>query len=188
MHTRIIAVTGMPGSGKGELSTVASELGIKVVALGDVVRSFFFLAHPEGSGDKIGTFANEERSAHGKDIWAKRLIETITRSSEKDRGLLILDGLRSMAEADLLRKELGEWFVVLAIHSSPSARFERLRKRGRSDAPQDLATFAERDKRELSWGIGDVISTADIMLVNEGGLDSFREQVARTLKELGDVH
>ncbi len=35
---RLIGVVGLPGSGKGEFSRCAAELGIPVLVMGDVVR------------------------------------------------------------------------------------------------------------------------------------------------------
>ena len=35
---KVIGIVGMPGSGKGEFSAVADELGIPVVVMGDVIR------------------------------------------------------------------------------------------------------------------------------------------------------
>ena len=175
----------MPGSGKGELSEVASELGIMVVSLGDVVRQHFISQHPDGTGDLIGAFAASEREVYGRDIWAKRLLLTLGPLVDTGRSLLIVDGLRSNYEADLLRRELGGGFLVLAVHSSPTVRFNRLMRRGRSDSPRSIQEFNERERRELSWGMGDVISTADIMLVNEGDLDEFKGLVRSTLSRLG---
>jgi len=36
----------------------------------------------------------------------------------------------------------------------------------------------------LSWGLGDVIATADVMLVNEGTLEDFRRQARAALGRL----
>lgn len=177
----------MPGSGKGELSKVAAELGIRVVSLGDIVRGHFMEHNTEWGGEMVGIYAAREREAHGQDIWARRLLDVIGSGGPEADRLLIVDGLRSVYEADLLRKELGGDFMVLAVHSSPSVRFERLVKRGRSDSPVTRADFDERDRRELSWGMGEVISTADMMLVNEGDLESFRRTVRDLLKGLGGL-
>jgi len=180
----VLGLVGMPGSGNGELSEVAIGLGIKVVSLGDVVRHHFSIAQPGGTGDMIGAFAARERALHGKDIWARRLLISVGPLDPSEGALLLVDGLRSREEAEFLRRELGGNFMVLAVHSSPAVRLERLRNRGRSDSPVTEADFKDRDRRELSWGIGDVISTADIMLINEGDLQSFRDLVSRTIKGL----
>ena len=70
-----------------------------------------------------------------------------------------------MAEVEALR---GEHLVaIVAVHSSPETRYERLVARGRSDDPKSWEEFADRDARELGVGIGDVIALAQEMLVNE---------------------
>jgi len=63
---------------------------------------------------------------------------------------------------------------VVAVHASPRTRYERLISRGRSDDPKNWEDFAERDLRELSVGIGNVIALAEEMLVNEGSVDELK--------------
>jgi dephospho-CoA kinase len=176
---KVLAVAGMPGSGKGEVSAVAVGLGIKVLALGDVVRRYFAIHFPNGTGDKIGTFASEERSLHGKDVWARRLLDTSELKVCARKGPLLIDGLRNREETELLKRELEGGLIIIAVHSSPKLRFERLKARGRSDSPMTREDFDDRDKRELSWGVGDIIASADVMLVNDGDLEDFRRQVLR---------
>ena len=69
--------------------------------------------------------------------------------------------------------------------SNGSTRYHRLISRGRSDAPRDLEEFEERDRRELGWGLGETITLAEVMLVNEGTLEEFREASAALLRRLG---
>jgi dephospho-CoA kinase len=57
-------------------------------------------------------------------------------------------------------------------------------RRGRDDAPREWVEFADRDTREISWGIAEVIALADIMLVNESTLEDFREVVNETMRDL----
>ena len=44
----------------------------------------------------------------------------------------------------------------------------------------------ERERRELSWGLGSVIAMADVIIVNEGNLEEFREKIRQLLKENED--
>jgi hypothetical protein len=41
-----------------------------------------------------------------------------------------------------------------------------------------------RDERELSWGIGRVISLADYMIVNDGTLDEFKTKAREFIIKL----
>jgi dephospho-CoA kinase len=71
---------------------------------------------------------------------------------------------------------------LIAAHSSPEARFQRLSKRKRSDDPEGWSVFHERDLRELSVGQGDVIALADFMIVNEGTYDEFKAEAIKVLQ------
>ncbi|MCX8170078.1 MAG: hypothetical protein N3D72_03195, partial [Candidatus Methanomethyliaceae archaeon] len=66
---------------------------------------------------------------------------------------------------------------LIAIHSSPSTRFKRLIKRGRSDDPKNLEEFITRDMREIKIGIGSVIALADVMFINEGTIEELIDKV-----------
>ena len=56
-------------------------------------------------------------------------------------------------------------------------------KRKRIDDTFSKEDFDERDKRELSWGIGEVIALADVMIVNEEGIEEFKKKVEKVLGE-----
>ncbi len=80
-------------------------------------------------------------------------------------------------------------FQLIAIHASPTTRFQRIVQRGRGDDAIDPQTFTARDERELKVGLGSVIAMADHVIVNEGPMTQFKNQV-RTLLEasLCDLH
>ena len=57
-------------------------------------------------------------------------------------------------------------------------------RRKRSDDPQDWETFMKRDLRELGVGMGNVIATADHMIVNEGTFTKLNTRIKQVLKEI----
>ena len=166
----IIALTGMPGCGKGEVSRICSEMGARVYSLGDEVRDHFSRTQKDRDPAEIGEYADSERKKHGMDVWARHLFDHIEKDMKAEGGLVIIDGLRSMHEALVFKDRLGVDFRIFAIHSSPKTRYERLMGRERGDDPNGMDEFDERDRRELGWGLGDVVALADMMLVNETGL------------------
>lgn len=173
---KVLVVTGMPGAGKEEFVKVAKRKGHTIIRMGDVVRQE---AERQGvvMDDKgIGGFASSERQAYGPDIWALRCLDVL------GPGPAVIDGSRSLMEMRAFRSALGEGTELVAVHSSPAVRFERLRKRNRSDAPRSIQEFADRDERELGWGLGSLIAMADIMLVNEGTLEEFHALVEKELE------
>ncbi|MEI6797507.1 MAG: AAA family ATPase [Methanomassiliicoccales archaeon] len=174
---RALIIAGMPGAGKEELVAVAQGLKWNVVRMGDVVRAEA-TRQVVPTARSTGQFAHEQRQVHGTDIWAKRTLQAM------DASRTVIDGCRSQAEAVTFRRELGEELQVLAVHSSPRTRYPRLVSRGRSDAPANWDEFQERDRREMGWGLGDLIATADIMIVNEGSLQDFKSECQEILRSL----
>ncbi len=173
---RIFIITGMPGSGKEELLTVARSMGIPFLRMGDIVREHFSKFH-SNEGLTIGEYADKIRKKKGKDVWAKEAVGNM--SGE----IFLVDGCRSMEEVDSFRT-LSEDVEIIAIHSSPETRYGRLVNRGREDAPREWVEFADRDTREISWGQAEVIALADIMLINESTLEDFHDIVYEAMKEL----
>lgn len=168
----------MPGCGKEEVLVVAKDVGFSIVRMGDVVREE---AQHRGfpiTDSAVGGMANAEREAHGFGIWAERTVPRIN----GDR--VVVDGLRGRAELDVFRKAFGEALVVLAVHASPNTRHARMLRRKREDDAVTIEAVRARDLRELSWGLGEVIAMADIMLVNESSLDEFRRQARAALERL----
>ncbi|MDR3282610.1 MAG: AAA family ATPase [Candidatus Methanoplasma sp.] len=159
----ILIVAGMPGAGKEEFLDVARGKGMPFLRMGDVVREFHAAS---GTSVSVGEFAGSERAAHGANIWAERSVERM------EGGTFLVDGCRSMSEVGAFRS-LGGDVRVIGIHSPPGQRFDRLVKRGRADAPRNREEFEERDRRELSWGIGDVLALSDLMISNASTLESF---------------
>jgi len=83
-----------------------------------------------------------------------------------EHNIVIIDGVRSNAEIDVL-KEIGT-VKLLAIIASSEARFNFLRARGRSDDPDTHDKFNQRDSRELGVGINDSIDHSDEKILNSG--------------------
>ncbi|MCL2711944.1 MAG: AAA family ATPase [Methanomassiliicoccaceae archaeon] len=173
---RLIIVTGMPGTGKEEFLNVASEMGIPFVRMGDTVRNAY-QSFDTKNKMSIGEFAEAERKRYGYDIWAKRSLERMSGP------MYLVDGCRSMDEADAFRS-LAKDVTVIAIHSTPETRYERLVKRKRDDAPSSLKEFAERDEREIGWGLAKIVALSDIMIPNDGTLEEFRNASENVLERL----
>jgi dephospho-CoA kinase len=174
---KIIIVAGMPGAGKEEFLSVAGSLGIPSARMGDAVREFYSSSLERENGISIGEFASAERKRFGKNIWARRTLEKMNGE------IFLIDGCRSMDEVGSFRELSGD-VRIIGIHTPPEQRYDRLVKRGRDDAPKDLDEFRERDSREITWGLGEVIALSDIMIVNDFSLEEFRSAAEKVLKEL----
>lgn len=99
--------------------------------------------------------------------------------------VVAVEGVRSMAEIDALRKK--HTVVIVGVHASPKTRYDRLIARARSDDPKSWEEFLERDSRELGVGLGNVIALAEEMLVNETSVgdltDASEDMLAKVVHE-----
>jgi dephospho-CoA kinase len=168
----------MPGCGKEEVLAVAQTLGFSIIRMGDVVREEVLRRGLPISDAVVGGLAHAERQAHGFGIWAERTLPRIRGNH------VLVDGLRGRAELEVFRRAFGEDLVVVAVHASPKTRYERMLRRRRTDDAGTIEAFQVRDLRELGWGLGDVIATADVMLVNESSLEALREAARVPLERL----
>ena len=175
---KLIVVSGMPGAGKEELLTAATDIGIPFVRMGDVVRECYAASGSEQKGVSVGEFATEQRKLFGADIWAKRVMEKAGKGA-----LCLIDGCRSRSEIETF-VALGGDVITVAVHASPSVRYDRLVKRARSDAPATLEDFRARDTRELGWGAGEVIALADYVVPNMSDLETFHRMATELLRSL----
>ena len=96
----------------------------------------------------------------------------------------VVDGIRNREEIDFFKKELGSNFIVIAVIASDKIRKKRILARGRKDDSKDIKDIEERDRRELGWGLGDVIKYADIRIGNEGSIKEFCDTINEAFQKL----
>ncbi len=184
MKKLVLCVTGMPGSGKSVFVEEAKKAGLPVVVLGDVIREEVEKRGLPRKPEIFSEVAKELRRKYGNAVVAERALPKLQRLLE-ERGVVVVDGVRGLYEVELFKSKLPDAEVVIvAIHASPKARFERLLKRGRPGDPQNFEEFLMRDKAELELGVGNVIALADKLIVNEGSLEELRAAARHVLREV----
>ena len=162
---KILGFCGLPGSGKSTAIEAIADLG-KIVTMGDVIRDEAKKRNIEPSGENLGKLAKELRELGGPSAIAKKCIESI---KNLDDEIIIIDGVRSFYEVDEFRKE---WkFPLIAIELSDQERFKRLYERNRSDDPKSIEELQERDKREVRFGLKEVINKADHKIENNSTVE-----------------
>jgi len=170
----------MPGSGKGVFRRMVKSMGYPVMIMGDVVRAEVKLRNLKPTPENMGKVMLNLRELSGPAAIAKRCIPELEKTDEK---VVVIDGIRSLVEVEEFRKHVPD-FTLIAIHTNPKTRYWRLFRRRRSDDPKDWKTFMERDLRELKIGMGDVISVADHVIVNEGTLTEFRKRIRQVFMDV----
>ena len=182
MILKIIAFTGMPFSGKTEAVQIAREKKIPIVRMGDMVWEEVKKRGLELSDKNVGFVANKMREKHGMHVWAERTVEKI--KSMDDVDFLVIDGIRNVEEIDIFKKELGEEFIVIAIEVSDKTRHERAMIRSRQDDSKDIEKVKERDRREIGWGLAEVIASSDIVISNEKDIESFKAEIRKIFDKI----
>ena len=158
----IVAITGMPGAGKSTAAKALEAHGFKRIVMGDVIREETRRRGLEPDEKNTGKVMLELREKYGPGAVAEVCVQRIKALKED---VTIVDGVRSYAEVDVFARE-GK-VKLLAVNASRDRRFKLLTERARSDAPTSRASFDERDKRELSVGVGNAVALADESISNE---------------------
>lgn len=170
----------MPGSGKTAAVKVAADRGIQVLRMGDSVWDEVKRRDLPLEAKVVGRIADEMRESHGPDVWARRTLEKV----DLDAKLVVIDGLRSLAELRVFKNALGQDFVLVHILCPTEVRMQRVMGRGREDDTLTEEAFHERDERELGWGLGEVLEEAEVVISNTGTEQELRMNVAYLLNDI----
>jgi dephospho-CoA kinase len=176
----VVGLAGMPGSGKSLVVETAQELGYAIVGMGDVIREETAKRGLELTPQNVGKVMLQLREEGGNSIIAQKCIPKI---EEQNSTKVLVDGLRSMYEADAFKAHFAK-FTLVAVHASPETRFKRLFNRRRSDDPDVWEVFHDRDMRELSVGVGNVIAMAEQIIVNDNSMEQVKAKVEETLQRI----
>lgn len=130
--------------------------------MGDVIREETRRRGLEPNERNTGQVMLELREKYGFGAVAEVCIASLKGARDK---VVIVDGVRSFAEVQVFARE--GTVRVLAVHASRERRFKLLIERGRGDAPASREAFDERDRREISVGVGGAVALADEIISNE---------------------
>ncbi len=195
---KVLVLTGLPGSGKSEAAKIAKLLDIPVFSMGDVIRTETTNRGLEANSQNIGMVAMNLREEFGDDIVLQRLWP-IVRDALIINNIVLIDGMRSIAEKNALIQLMGFEPEILAILASEDIRNSRLVGRKRSDdvkidkdgkvidftdETEKNHAISERDKREKGWGVEELLEQANYKIDNEDSMDSFRTDVKALLEGL----
>ena len=170
---KVVAVCGMPGSGKGEFAAVLELQGVPVLSMGDMVRAEVKRQNLAESPGIFGEIAAQLRAEHGEDVLAVRLADAVDELLES-HPIVLIEGMRGIAERIVFSRRWSEAFASVAVEASPDVRFTRIQNRGRSE-DGDRASFEVRDTREIGWGLDQIILEADHHIDNNLDLATFQE-------------
>ncbi|MFP4590336.1 MAG: AAA family ATPase [Halobacteriales archaeon] len=182
----VFATVGYPASGKGEVATVARDVGVPVVTMGDFVRRACRARGLPITEANQGRVASALRDRDGPDAIAQACLPLV-RAAHGAYETVLIDGIRNRSEVERFRAALGDEFHLIAVAAPFEVRLERVRARGRDETAEDAADLRERDRRERGYGMDEAIARADHRIDNAGTLEDFYRRVEELLAGAGRV-
>ncbi|MFA5078534.1 MAG: AAA family ATPase [Dehalococcoidia bacterium] len=169
----VVALVGMPGSGKSEVARIFQKSGYSAVRFGDIT---------DEEVRKRGLMLNEEnermvredlRKRHGMAAYAILNLPRIEAALGKSG--VVIDGLYSWEEYKYLKEKLGGRLSIVAVWAPPEVRYARLK--GRAVRPLNPGQARARDYAEIeNVNKGGPIAMADFTITNNGTLEALRQQ------------
>ncbi len=179
---KIVAVLGMPGSGKSE----AIEYLVKKYAWPKIYFAQPTFDEMERRGLERNQ-ANERlvredlRNLHGEDFYAREAVKKVEALS--DAKVILLESFYSAPEYRVFRDRFKDDFLMIAIHARPSIRHNRLLVR--PERPLTLQESEERDWAQLNrLTQGTPIALADFMILNEGELLDLQTKLDAVVRQI----
>ncbi|MFW5888361.1 MAG: AAA family ATPase [Patescibacteria group bacterium] len=185
MKKNIIAVVGMAGAGKSAATRyVLKKYGWPKVYFGEATFDRLKEEGLEVNYENERYIREKIREELGMAAYAKLALPKIKKLL-KESNNIILESLYSWEEYKTIKDEYGEDFKVLAIYSSPDARFKRLKNRQRERPIKDYEEFKTRDRTEIEGtNKGGPIAVADRTVINEYDLNHLHKEIDEFIKKL----
>ncbi len=178
---KVVALVGMAGAGKSEVSAIFAEKGYEIVHFGDATQKEIKKRGLEVNEANERAMREMLRKEHGMAAFAilnKEYIDEALKTSD-----VVVDGLYSWDEYIVLRDYYAGRFSVIAVWTSPKIRYSRLSVRPvRPLTPEEAFS---RDNAEITnLDKGGPIAMADYMIINNGTLKELRRNTLKIIKEL----
>ncbi len=177
----MVALVGMPGSGKSEAAAMFSSRGYAIVRFGDIteeeIRARGLAQNP--SNERL--VRQDLRAKYGMAAYAVRSAPRIDAALKA--GPVVADGMYSWEEYLELKKRYGDSLITVALWAPPRLRYQRLAARKVRPLTGDEARL--RDRAEIEeLNKGGPIAMADHAILNDGNIDGFRKAAAELASAL----
>jgi len=177
----LIALVGMPGSGKSEVARVFECGAYHTIRFGDVTDDEVKKRGLMLSEENERVVREELRKKHGMAAYAMLNLPRIEAALKTSH--VVIDGLYSWEEYKFLKDRLGADLRVVAVWSPPALRYQRLRVR--PVRPLTVEQAAARDYAEIeNVNKGGPIAMADFTVSNCSTLESLVEQAENVIRVL----
>jgi dephospho-CoA kinase len=179
----IIAILGMPGSGKTEaIEYLTAAYHFPKVWFGSITIDEVSKRGLPLNPANERLVREELREVNGEDYYANEMIKMIDGNEEGEN--ILVESLYSWTEFQVLKRHFGERLHTIAIYASPTLRHHRLTTR-----PVRPLTKEEAEHRDASQIVrleqGGPIAVADYMVANEGELSQMTDKLDEIMTGFG---
>lgn len=176
MH--IVAVVGMAGAGKTELSHMLEKSGWTRLRFGDATDDELRRLGLPRTEKNEREVRERLRREHGMAAYAKLIVPKI--ESADRRKPVVLDGMYSWEEYLTLHEKYGDDLIVLAVYTTRKIRYQRLSER--EIRPLTVEEAKSRDVAEIEkLNKAGPIALADYTLMNDGSVADLETSLDRFL-------
>jgi dephospho-CoA kinase len=164
MKKAIILIVGMPGSGKSFAASVIKKyFHAKALKTGDIIREEIKrrgLPYTPENDTKVRLWFHTGRE--------HLIVERLWRKMKNEKGIAVIDGLRSPKELAMFKKLYKGKIFLIKIKSSFKVRVQRELERGRFEKGESIKYLRNRDISELSKlvGLKQLLKKADYIIDN----------------------
>ena len=177
---KLIALVGMTGSGKTEVSNLIKEKGFTRIRFGDITDEILEQKGLELNEENEREFRENVRKEHGMEAYAKLNLEKIQNSLKTNN--VVIDGLYSWEEYNYLKEKL-PGIIIVAVYSSPKQRYERLENREVRPLTNEQSSM--RDIKEIkNLNKAPPIAMADYTILNVGTMFDMENNVTKFMEWL----
>jgi dCMP deaminase len=179
----IFGLSGLNGSGKGEVLKFLEERSFYPRSLSDVIRRRLAEQGVEETRERMIEAGNAIRTELGPGGLAELLTDKLARDRNH-----VIDSIRHPAEVEVLRRK-ADRFQLIWVDAPAAARLERMKARGRAGDASTLEGLREQEGREL--GSDDpaaqqllaVRDMADVVIENDGTIAELRQKLQAILED-----
>jgi len=178
---KIVAIVGMAGAGKSEVSRQFEKAGFTRIRFGDVTDEELKKRGQELNEENESRVRELIREEHGMAAYAKLNLPRIEAALANSD--VVVDGLYSWEEYLFLKDHYEDNLYLVVVWASPAIRYSRLG--GRRDRPLTIQESAARDRAEIeNLHKGGPIAVADYLIVNESSLEDLKEEAGKVVSGL----
>lgn len=176
MQLPLIAVVGLTGSGKTEVTQAFVAAGFSRVGFNDVFYEEFSKRKLEVTEPNERVVRDEMRKEFGNGVMALKALPKVEALVAQGRNVVV-ESLYSWSEYKVMKERFQNQFKVLAIYVPPSLRYVRLSSRATRPLTPEMACSRDYAEIEAPVEKAGPIAMADWTIQNLGSRENFLKEV-----------